>query len=94
MEEFCTSFNNADHLIVNKIYAAGEEPIEGVNALQIAEGAKRFGHKNAEYIEDKKYVIAHLLRTIQSGDVVMTLGAGDIWETGRDLIKKLPKPYR
>lgn len=94
MEEFCTSFNNADYLIVNKIYAAGEDPIEGIHARQIAEGTKRFGHKNAEYIEDKKEVVAHLLRTIQPGDVVMTLGAGDIWEVGRDLTVKLPKPYR
>lgn len=94
MEQFCTSFNNADYLIVNKIYAAGEDPIEGVHARQIAEGAKKFGHKHVEYIENKKDIIAHLLRTIQPGDVVMTLGAGDIWETGRDLIVKLPKPYR
>jgi UDP-N-acetylmuramate--alanine ligase len=94
MEAFCTSFNNADYLIVNQVYAAGEDPIEGVHARQIAEGAKRFGHKNVEYIESKKDVIAHLLRTIQPGDVVMTLGAGDIWEAGRDLIVKLPKPYR
>lgn len=94
MEQFCTSFNNADHLIVNKIYAAGEEPIEGIDARQIADGARKFGHKHVEHIESKKDIIAHLLRTIQPGDVVMTLGAGDIWEVGHDLISKLPKHFR
>jgi UDP-N-acetylmuramate--alanine ligase len=94
MEQFCTSFNNADYLIVDKIYAAGEDPIEGIDARQIADGAKKFGHKHVEHIESKKYIIAHLLRLIQPGDVVMTLGAGDIWEVGRDLISKLPKHFR
>ncbi len=94
MEQFCTSFNNADLLIVSSIYAAGEDPIEGVNAQQVADGARKFGHKHVEYIESKKNVITHLLKTVQPNDVVMTLGAGDIWEVGRDLVDKLPKPLR
>jgi UDP-N-acetylmuramate--alanine ligase len=90
LEQFCSSFNNADHLIVNAVYAAGEEPIAGVHARQIAEGAKRRGHKQVEYIEDAKDIVGHLLDMLKPGDVVMTLGAGDIWEVGRDLTAKLP----
>ncbi|MBI4390190.1 MAG: UDP-N-acetylmuramate--L-alanine ligase [Nitrospinae bacterium] len=93
MEQFFTSFNNADHLIVNEIYAAGEDPVEGIDARRIAEGVKTFGHKHVEYMESKKEIVAHLLRIVRPGDVVMTLGAGDIWEASRDLISKLPKTF-
>lgn len=90
MEQFWAAFNDADVLIVTKIYAAGEDPIEGVHARQIADGAKRCGHKNVEYLETKTEIISHLLRTVQPGDVVMTLGAGDIGELGRDLPANFP----
>lgn len=89
MEQFCASFNNADYLVVTRIYPAGEEPIPGVDARNIAEGVRRLGHKHVNYLEEKKSVLSHLLQTLQPGDVVVALGAGDVWEIGRDLAEKL-----
>ena len=90
MEQFWSAFDDADSLVVTKIYPAGEDPIEGIHAHQIAEGAKHFGHKNVNYIETKNEVISHILRMVQPGDVVMTLGAGDIGELSVDLSANLP----
>ena len=78
MESFFSAFNDADQLLLLDIYAAGEEAIEGVNSHRIAEGVKEFGHKNVEYIGDSESVIPHLQRILNPGDIVMTLGAGNI----------------
>lgn len=93
LEQFCRSFNDADHLIINKIYPAGEEPIEGVHSRQIVAGIREYGHKSVEYFEHKHDIVDHLLEFIRPGDVVMTLGAGDIWELERDLLAHLPKQF-
>ena len=92
-DQFCTSFNNADILVMNSIYAAGEEPIPGIHAKNIAEGVRQFGHKHVHYLETKSEILEHLKQSLQQGDVVLTLGAGDIWEVGRDLLSDLPKPF-
>ena len=67
------------------IYAAGEEAIEGVNSHRIAEGVKEFGHKNVEYIGVSESVIPHLQKILKPGDIVMTLGAGNIGELSHKL---------
>ena len=94
MKEFCSAFNDADHLIVTGIHPGGEDPIEGVNGNQLAEGIKNFGHKKVEFIEDKKETHKHLLNIVQSGDVLITLGAGNVWEMGRDFLANLPERFR
>lgn len=91
LEKFFSAFNEADHLIVMDIYPAGEPPIEGVTARRIADGAKEFGHKSVEYIENRNEVVPHLLGLLKPGDVVMTLGAGDVWELNRVLLEKFPE---
>ncbi|MFQ5716925.1 MAG: UDP-N-acetylmuramate--L-alanine ligase [Nitrospinales bacterium] len=90
MEKFWSAFNEADALIVTRIFPAGEDPIEGVDARRIAEGVKRCGHKNVRYMETSKEIFAHLRGTVQPRDVVMTLGAGNIWKLGDDLLSLLP----
>ncbi len=94
MKEFCSAFNDADHLVVTGIHPGGEDPIEGVTGNQIAEGVKNFGHKSVEYIEDMKKIQDHLRKIIQPGDTVMTLGAGNVWEMGRDFLANLPERFR
>ncbi len=91
MEEFWSSFNEADRLIIMDIYPAGEKPIEGVDAGMIVEGAKNFGHKNAEHIKDRGQVITSLRESHKSGDVVMTLGAGDVWDIGKKFLSSFPQ---
>jgi len=85
MESFFSSFNDADHLLLLDIYSAGEEAIEGIHSRKIAEGVKEFGHKNVEYIGGTESVIPHLQKILQPGDIVMTLGAGNIGELSHKL---------
>ena len=94
LNEFCSAFNDADCLVVTGIHPGGEDPIEGVSGNQIAEGVKNFGHKSVEYIEDMKKTQDRLLEIVQLGDVVMTLGAGNIWELGKGFLANLPERFR
>jgi UDP-N-acetylmuramate--alanine ligase len=94
LEQFWSAFNDADLLIINAIFPAGEDPVEGVDAERIVNGVKNFGHKNAEYIETREETHDRLLKILEPGDVVMTLGAGNIWELGRDLLANLPERLR
>ena len=90
MKEFWSAFNDADHLLVTDIYSAGELPIEGVDACQITEGIREFGHKEVEHIGNDQ-VSDRISRLVKPGDVVMTLGAGDVWKLGRNLLSTLSR---
>jgi UDP-N-acetylmuramate--alanine ligase len=78
MGEFARSFNNADTLLVTDIYAASEEPIEGVTAESLTEAIKRYGHKDAHYIGDLDKAAQLIRERVQPGDMVITLGAGTV----------------
>jgi UDP-N-acetylmuramate--alanine ligase len=88
-EEFGKSFLLSDVLIVTDIYPAREEPIQGVTGELIVDAAKRFGHKDVQYVPDKKDVPAHLKSIVKSGDIVITMGAGDIWKYGEEFLNQL-----
>jgi UDP-N-acetylmuramate--alanine ligase len=78
MDEFITSFNEADVLIVTEIYAASEEKIEGISGLLLSEKIRASGHKNVFFAATKEEVADKILEIAQPGDLVLTLGAGDI----------------
>jgi UDP-N-acetylmuramate--alanine ligase len=84
MEEFQTAFNDADAVYVTPVYAAGEMPIEGVDADTLVAGLKARGHRDAHAVRDADALAAVLARTVQPGDMVVCLGAGDItkWAAG------------
>jgi len=88
-DEFGESFNHADLLIVTDVYAAREAPIEGVSGKLIADAAEKAGHKNVHYIPDMDKIADFLLETAGENDMVITIGAGDIFKAGEDLINKL-----
>lgn len=88
-EEFGRSFFNADVLVVTDVYPAREEPIQGINGELIANAAKQFGHKQVHYLPDKKGVPAFLLEIVRPGDMIITVGAGDIWRFGEQFITQL-----
>lgn len=94
LKQFWSAFNDADCLIVTGIFAAGEEPIAGVSAGSLAEGIKNFGHKNVECIESLSDALDTLVSLLKPGDVLFTLGAGNVWELGRDLLANLPERLR
>jgi UDP-N-acetylmuramate--alanine ligase len=74
---------------VTDIYAAGEDPILGVTAADLFEGIKRHGHKSVAHVAATGEIAPHLLSFVQSGDMVITQGAGDVWTVGRDLLALL-----
>ena len=84
MEEFQTAFNDADRVLVTPVYAAGEAPVEGVDAQALVEGLKRRGHRSAATVADADALADELAATVQSNDMVVCLGAGDItkWAAG------------
>jgi len=88
-DRFTFCFNQADLLIVAPIYPAGESPIEGVDAEWLCQGIKEHGHKEVHLCHHQDEIFKVLLRLIKPGDLVMTLGAGDIYHVGEELLKKL-----
>ena len=85
-DEFGKSFLLSDVLIVTDVYPAREEPIQGVSGELIANAAKQFGHKDVQYVREKKDVPACLRSLVKSGDIVITMGAGDIWKYGEEFV--------
>jgi UDP-N-acetylmuramate--alanine ligase len=90
-EDFGKAFFNSDILIVTDIYPAREEPIPGVTGELISNAAINFGHKNVYYIPDKKKVPAFLKKIARSGDIIITMGAGDIFKFGEEFKNLLCK---
>ena len=86
-KDFGRSFMNADLLIVTDVYAAREHAIQGITGEIIAEAAKNFGHKNVQYVQDKTLLPELLLSLVQEGDLVITMGAGDIYLYGARFIE-------
>jgi UDP-N-acetylmuramate--alanine ligase len=86
-EDFGKAFLLADVLVVTDVYPAREEPIQGVTGELIANAAKQFGHKEVHYVPDKKNVPSFLQKTVKAGDIVITMGAGDIWKYGEEYLK-------
>jgi UDP-N-acetylmuramate--alanine ligase len=77
-DEFLTAFDDADVLIVTDIYPAGEPPIPGVHARSLAQGIGARGGRDVRYVGDRTEAVEVLLRTVRPGDLVLTLGAGDV----------------
>ena len=84
MEDFQQAFNDADMVLVSPVYAAGEAPIEGVDADALVAGLKTRGHRSAATVADAGALAAALAGMVQPGDMVICLGAGDItkWAAG------------
>lgn len=88
-QEFGSAFKEADHLIINEIYPAGEKPIPGVGASLIVDEISRQTGQKVDFIAEANDILPRLLETVRSGDLVMTLGAGNIWTVGCELYKAL-----
>ena len=80
MEQFVTSFNEADILILTEIYAASEDPIEGITGSNLAEKIRTSGHKNVIFAPTRDDVVQKILENAKAGDIVVTLGAGDLYK--------------
>ena len=90
-EEFAIALMEADILVITDVFPAREKPIEGVNGRMVAEFAKKTGHKNVYYIEDLKNLEKKLDNLCQQNDMVITIGAGNIWRYAESYMNHLTK---
>jgi UDP-N-acetylmuramate--alanine ligase len=88
-KDFLTAFNQADVLFLTEIYAASEEPLPGVRVEDLLEGIKGHGHKDVTLVLEKEAILERVLPRLRQGDMVITLGAGDIWKVGEALIRRI-----
>lgn len=88
VKEFGQSFDDADVLVVTDVYPSREQPIEGVTGELIAQAARNYGHKNVYYVPDKSQILAQLETILQPGDLLLTLGAGDVNKVAAAWMKK------
>jgi UDP-N-acetylmuramate--alanine ligase len=89
-QDFLTAFNQADVLIVMDIYAAGEPPIPGVSAADLAEGIRAHGHRDVTFLgSDRARIVDHVCEISRPGDLVITLGAGDVSQLAADILRRL-----
>jgi len=93
LNEFFEAFVDADKVILMDIYPAGEEPLKGVNSGVLFKGIKETG-KDIEYIKDKSEILGYLVKELRAGDVLLTLGAGDVWKMGEEFIKIKNAEYK
>ncbi|MEK6759849.1 MAG: UDP-N-acetylmuramate--L-alanine ligase [Deltaproteobacteria bacterium] len=81
-KDFLSAFNDAEKLVLADIYAAGEERIEGISGEALYKGIKAYGHKDVAYVPETANIPEYLKGVTLAGDIVITLGAGDIWKAG------------
>lgn len=86
--EFLTAFNDADCLILTEIYPAGEEPVEGIDGAFLYRGIKEAGHRRVTFIEDKGMIADRLMEMVRPGDMIIFLGAGDIWQVCDEFVHR------
>ncbi len=92
-DDFVKCFYDADVLVMTDIYPAGETPIAGVNSERLAAAIRTHGQKDVTWIADREKLPDHLAGVVKPGDIVLTLGAGNIWQTGEALLKRLEEDH-
>jgi UDP-N-acetylmuramate--alanine ligase len=88
-DDFARSFYLADVLLVMPIYAASEQPIEGVGSRLLCDSIQAHGHKEVHFVDGEQAAVDLLIDLVSPADVVLTLGAGDVFRVGERLLDKL-----
>jgi len=87
--DFTDAFNQSDLLAILPVYSAGEKKIEGIDGQSLYESIKLHGHGNVTYAEGKPVAVAYLKKILKHNDILLTLGAGDVWKVGEMVLKEL-----
>lgn len=88
-KEFGGAFSPADLLVLTDVYSAGEAPIPGISGELIKEEVENQTNKKVIYISDKGKIARYLSEIVEPGDLVMTMGAGNIYQAGEELVEIL-----
>jgi UDP-N-acetylmuramate--alanine ligase len=89
MDDFARSFHQADMVYVLDIYAASEAPIEGVTGAALAQRLRDFGHRCVEFTGTIERSVDAVVANVRDHDLVLTLGAGNVWQAGERVLDKL-----
>ncbi|MFH7321518.1 UDP-N-acetylmuramate--L-alanine ligase [Desulfurivibrio sp. D14AmB] len=92
--DFCTAFHDADLVVLADIYPAGEEPIAEVAGDALARALRSHGQKSVEYVADLADLPAAVIPMLRDDDLVLTLGAGNIWRAGEAILAALQEKGR
>lgn len=87
-DAFGSAFANCDVLLCTDIYPARERPIEGVTGALVSDSALAFGHRNARFVGDQQNLLPILKEELRPGDVVVLMGAGNIWKLGQKILEE------
>lgn len=90
-EKFGKVFFDADRVIINDVYSANEPSILGISGKTIFNEIKKTNHKHIKYIPSKNDTLNYLYEIIQFGDIIITMGAGDVWTISQELAKQFKK---
>jgi UDP-N-acetylmuramate--alanine ligase len=90
-EEFLSAFAGANALFITDIYPAGEDPIPGVTAEAVCQAIEQRGGTEVRYVPDREQLVNEVLPVLRPEDIVITLGAGNIWETSEAILEALRK---
>jgi len=88
-DELVRAFNRADLLFVSDVYAAGEKPIVGADSASLVKAIRSHGHRDVTHVAARSDLVSALLARVRPGDIVLTLGAGDITRTAPELLAAL-----
>jgi UDP-N-acetylmuramate--alanine ligase len=88
-DEFVAAFNDSDVLYLTEIYAAGEDKLIGIESAPLIEAIRAHGHRHAHHVPDMDDLLSRVLDEVQPGDLVITLGAGNINSLGARILRAL-----
>ncbi|MGM9529449.1 MAG: UDP-N-acetylmuramate--L-alanine ligase [Phascolarctobacterium sp.] len=90
-DEFCECFRGCDELVIVDVYSAGEDPIAGTNSAKLVEGIKAATGQKVLYIPRLSKAEEYLQEQAKAGDLIMTIGAGDVFKIGEELVRELER---
>jgi UDP-N-acetylmuramate--alanine ligase len=90
--EFTRSFYQSDVLVVLPIYSAGEKKIVGVDSRSVCDGIRAHGHKSVICVDTHEEAVSSVKEVLKEGDILLTLGAGDVWKVGEKVLADISGP--
>ena len=89
LDDFARAFHNADHVWILDIYAASEQPIEGLTSETLADRMRGYGHRGVTYAGSMERAVDLIVPELREGDALLTLGAGNVWQAGDRVLARL-----